>query len=135
LFNFRGGKEDFNELKKNNGGLNYIVAALDDSRLSKEKKLKYFRFFISKGCGVNDVSAINGARPLHIAASDGNAEIVELLLENGADPLLKSDPSGALNNMTPLEMAERFKKKITHIDYTKVIEVLRKAEENAKRNT
>jgi len=101
LFKFRGGKSDISVLKKEDGGLNYIVAAIDASSLSKEKKAKYLRYFISRGCGVNEISATNGLRPLHIAAIEGKAEVVELLLENGANPTLKSDLSVIGTSMTP----------------------------------
>jgi len=132
LFKFRGNKSDISALKKEDGGLNYIVAAIDASSLSIEKKAKYLRYFISRGCGVNEISATNGLRPLHIAAIEGKAEVVELLLENGADPTLKSEPSVIGTSMTPLEAAERSEKKNTHIDYKKVKEVLRQAEERRR---
>lgn len=129
LFNFRGGEEDIAELK-NNGGLNYITSALVNSKFSKDKKAKYLKYFISKGCGVNDVFSFDGFRPLHGAALSGDAEITVLLLANGADPLLKTEsPKGldTFKNMTPLEVAERAQIK-SQIDYSKVIDILRKAE-------
>lgn len=132
LFNFRGGKKDIADLKMNDGGLKYIVSALSDSKLSKEKKAKYIKYFISKGCGVNDVSSIDGLTPLHGAALSGDAEMIELLLENGADPLLKSKGPEVFKNMTPLEVVELSQKRRSDIDYTKVIEILRKAEDKRR---
>ncbi len=130
LFNLRGGKEDITELKLNNGGLNYIVSSLDNSDISMAKKAKYLQFFISRGCGVNDIAPANAFRPLHVAVVDGKADLVELLLLNGANPLLRSESSGGFKNMTPLEVATLLKKKNPHIDYSKVMEVLHKAEMN-----
>jgi hypothetical protein len=128
LFNFRGGKKDIAEFKMNDGGLNYIVSALSNSKLSKEKKAKYIKYFISKGCGVNDFSGIDGLTPLHGAALSGDADTTELLLANGADPLLKSKGPEVFNNMTPLEVVERANKKFPKKEYVKIIEILREAE-------
>lgn len=133
LFNVRGGKKDIAELKMNDGGLKYIVSALSHSKFSKEKKAKYIKYFISKGCGVNDFSGIDGLTPLHGAALSGDADTTELLLANGADPLLKSKGPEVFRNMTPLEVVELSQKKRSDIDYTKVIELLSKAEEKRRR--
>ncbi len=134
LFNLRGTNKDINELKTEDGGLNYVVAVLMTSNFSKEKKVKFLKYFISKGCTVNDISNIDGLRPLHTAVAVADTDMVKLLLENGADPFLKSAPTGMLKiSMTPLEMAESFQKKSTDRDYSKVIEALRKAEESAKK--
>jgi len=128
MFEFRCNRNDIIELKANDGGLNYVISALSDSGLSNEKKEKYIRFFISKGLGVNDVSAFDGFRPLHAAVIVGKADLVQMLLSNGADPLLRSKSSIGFKNMTPLEVTESMKKKNPQRDYSKVIEVLRKAE-------
>jgi ankyrin repeat protein len=129
LFNIRGSKKDIADLKMNDGGLHYVTSVLINSNLSKEKKAKYIHYFISKGCGVNDIFSFDGFGPLHGAAMFGDADTTELLLANGADPLLKSKSTVGFKNMTPLEIAELSQKKRSDIDYTKVIGLLRKAEE------
>jgi hypothetical protein len=133
LFNFRGGKADINELKTEDGGLNYIVSTLDASTFSEKKKQKYLKFFILRGCGVNALCPANGLRPLHIAAIDGKADVVELLLNNGANPLLKADSSSISGSITPLEAVEKLNNKNPSADYTKVVEILRKAEDKSRR--
>lgn len=50
---------------------------------------------------VNAQSSINGETPLHEAASIGNLDIVELLLNHGADPKIKN-----YFDATPLDIAE-----------------------------
>lgn len=139
LFNVRGGKKDIAELKMEDGGLNYIVSALSESKSSKEKKGKYIKYFISKGCGVNDISSFDGFSPLHVAALFNDAVTAELLLENGADPFLKSkspkgfEGSGAFINKTPLEVVEQANKKYPKKEYIKVIEILREAESKRRK--
>lgn len=53
---------------------------------------------IGRGANVNAITRAGKATPLHRAASAGHEEIVTLLLENGADPLLQdSDGLNALD--------------------------------------
>ncbi len=58
-------------------------------------------FLLHQGCDVNEASEI-GATALHIAAASGKSELVELLLEKGADPYV-------LNRLgySPLDIAEK----------------------------
>lgn len=53
---------------------------------------------------INSLHGVNGETLLHVAASKGNAPLVDLLLRHGADPSLKTTPSMS-TPMTPLELA------------------------------
>ncbi|MFC1736303.1 ankyrin repeat domain-containing protein [Candidatus Hydrogenedentota bacterium] len=64
----------------------------------------YVRFFIEKGADVNSVGSsdvsqfIDGARPLHLAIECPKAwEVIEMLLENGADPNAWADDMTTLH--------------------------------------
>lgn len=56
---------------------------------------------IVHNANVNAQNFINGDTPLHEAASIGNLDIVELLLNHGADPKIKN-----YTDATPLDIAE-----------------------------
>ena len=84
LFNFRGTKEDINVFQKENSGLSFVMAG------ESGKEMKLVKFFISKGADVNTLSPLGGLRPLHTEAFNGKADMVELLLANGAEPTLGS---------------------------------------------
>ena len=68
------------------------------------------RWLIDHGAGVNRRSTFGGSNhgegvtALHLAAQCGDASIVRLLLERGADPRLEDD----LYHSTPLGWAEHF---------------------------
>jgi ankyrin repeat protein len=56
---------------------------------------------ILHNANINVQSSINGETPLHEAASIGNLDIVELLLNHGANPKIKNH-----TDATPLDIAE-----------------------------
>ncbi|KAJ3067278.1 hypothetical protein HDU99_003574, partial [Rhizoclosmatium hyalinum] len=60
------------------GKSNPILAAV------KRGSLDIFKFFLDKGCDVNAVEKTSLSSPLHIAASNGNVEICEALLNHSA---------------------------------------------------
>jgi TolB-like protein len=87
------------------GGDTPLLAAVGNSRLEAA------RLLIERGADVNLTRNGDKASPLHYAACVGNAGIVQLLLEKGADP----DPGSAtcfvhssdIMTGTPLELAEK----------------------------
>ncbi len=62
--------------------------------------LNFVKRLIASGADVNAVNN-SGQSPLHIAAWQGNAEIIKVLLDNGADPNIGRD----FQNNTPLDNA------------------------------
>jgi hypothetical protein len=69
--------------------------------------------------GVNPNEAdTRGFRPLHVAAALGRADMVVLLLKNGADPRL-----GNRSNKTPRTLAQQY-------GYSKIVDLLSAAEGN-----
>ena len=97
----RGGKKLFAEM--NTFGMLALHSATSAGALES------VRFLVSEGIDPNykpegGYSArIRGQSPLHLAIATGNAEIVSLLLENGADAFA-ADSSGA----TPLHVATQY---------------------------
>eukprot|EP00002_Diphylleia_rotans_P003576 TRINITY_DN1246_c0_g1_i3.p1 TRINITY_DN1246_c0_g1~~TRINITY_DN1246_c0_g1_i3.p1 ORF type:complete len:1129 (+),score=201.52 TRINITY_DN1246_c0_g1_i3:275-3388(+) len=57
--------------------------------LSTTQRFEETRFVAQQGAQINDQDA-NGFRPLHYAAKEGNAGMIKVLLELGADPLATS---------------------------------------------
>ena len=61
------------------------------------------RLLIAEGADVNRQESASGLSALHLAARLSEVEIVEILLENGADPDLQDE-----NGWTPLHLAARY---------------------------
>jgi ankyrin repeat protein len=84
-------------LKNNKGSSPLLLACYQED---KKGALAVFTPLLEAGASVDDTDN-NKSTALHIAASVGNDELLDLLLQRGADPKLK-DSGG----FTPLKMAE-----------------------------
>ena len=60
------------------------------------------RLLLNAGADINKSSPTWRLTPLHVAARNGFPEIVDFLLENGADPAIRDKE----NNATPFEYAK-----------------------------
>jgi ankyrin repeat protein len=69
--------------------------------LSQRNKINVLTYLINKGVDINVKLEINGDTPLHCAAAFGHYEVVQLLLNSGADKNIKNK-----FGMTPLTYAK-----------------------------
>ena len=92
--------------------------------LSSRRKLTQVKMLLEQGTDPN-VPGKSGLYPLHMAARTGGKQVLELLLTHGADPMLV-DPSGC----TPQMIATKNPKSVKN----GCVEVLKKAEEDTKKN-
>lgn len=60
-------------------------------KAAKGDHFEVVQLLLSKGASVNFKSSKNDATALSLACSEGNMEIAEFLIRNGADPMLKMD--------------------------------------------
>ena len=96
----RGDRSRVRELLTSDAGLAAEAIARDPTRLVKAVELDHpgaVRLLAELGCDMNRIE--QGPPALHLAAYDGNREMVDLLLELGADPTVKdhnfnATPSG-----------------------------------------
>lgn len=84
----------FNE--EHRTGLHYLLA---NTSLNNNEKYNLAKLLIAKHAPV-DVPDTNGIRPLHLASTQQNSDLVILLLQNGAEP-----NSTDITYMTPLHYA------------------------------
>ena len=105
------------DLKNNKGSTPLLLACLNDeiSNLNKNAMMIFFKFLVDSGANVNEVDK-NAATPLHAAASSGNSNLIEFLLECKANP--KAKDSGG---MTPLKAAEFHQHKLPATIATKLV--------------
>ncbi len=75
--------------------------------------LEVVRYLLSVGASCNMVESTIGYTPLHWAASHGNLETIQILVEAGADPTV-ADYQGRL----PIDVAHRYGKG-AHVSYLK----------------
>lgn len=75
---------------------------------------------IHNGAKVNFTVSSNGYTPLHVATLYNEPKLVELLLNNGANPTARTTIG---DKMTPLELANKAQRK-TGKDYSDVIRLL-----------
>ena len=104
--------------------LNFIVNGygLGDS-WQKGAILKLSQGFINKGADIN--KRWDGFTPLQAAVLANEPIMVQLLLKNGADPILRLiSPGKPYDNMTALELAEYFASQKKR-DMERVIEILK----------
>ena len=74
------------ELRSKGGILGYdeVAASGELCELAKRGSLDLLQLLLQCGCEAN-AADYDGRRPLHLAASEGNKQIVELLLREGAN--------------------------------------------------
>ena len=94
-----------------------LIKAIESNNIKKVKE-----YLDGKILGLNKLNK-NGISPLHIAVINGNLEIINLLLEKGANPNLVS----LKKRQTPLHYAYIFK----NIETNKIINILLKYNANA----
>lgn len=80
MFQFRGTPGDI-EYLENGAGLAFFFGIED-----QDMRRRVMSFFLENGLSINKPSAIDGLPPLHAAILMNDAELVEFLLEHGADP-------------------------------------------------
>lgn len=95
LFAFRGSRQDIDVLHQGIGAL--FVAQGESAIPEREQMLK---FLIGKGLDVNRAD-MHELLPLHGAVLVNSVDEIRILLNNGANPLLKDNKFG----LTPLELA------------------------------
>ena len=87
--------------------LMFVVSGLYRERNSVEKSQKLFRHFQSIGCNINrpnkSQEGIAGLRPLHMVMLSRDLNLVNFLIEHGADKNLKISSPHSLAGYTTLD--------------------------------
>ena len=92
---------------------------------SEERMLQLLTMLVEKGVMINQVSSRYGSTALHVAAFYGKQKVVDLLIENGADPTIV-EKRGKTAAMLATERFEYFREKHEHWpSYQKISESLR----------
>ena len=98
----------------------YMQMALDVSKCKSDtmyhsvdnaRVKRGIKFALAQGEDINQMFS-NGLRPLHVAATLGNLELITYLMKQGAEPSLKSSENSrsARGAYTPLELIQENKK-------------------------
>lgn len=114
LFNFRLTEEDIKYLESRSG-LSFLFGIADHN-----KKYKFLEYFVAKGVSVNRPSAIDGLPPLHAAILENDEQLVEFLLQNGADPEQKDN----VKNLTAEEFVDFLVRARPSIDRREIKDLL-----------
>ena len=96
-----------------------VTALYEAARV--DASIETVRFLLEKGANVNKGMS-NGWKPIHLAVNNGNARMVKLLLDNGADVTVRNP-----DDQTPLKIAEKK-------GYSVIARMLREAEEKEYKN-
>jgi len=114
LLNFRLNKEDINFIKSRSG-LAFLFDIPD-----KTQRKALLEYFISKGVSTNYPGSIDGYPPLHAAIINNDYELVEFLINNGANPAQKDKNQ----NLTPVEFIEFLYEKDSSTDRSAIKNLL-----------
>ncbi|RZF80555.1 ankyrin repeat domain-containing protein [Pseudoalteromonas sp. CO325X] len=123
LFNYRSTNKDIAELELNSGLAFFF--GIDD----KEKRSKYIVHFLEHGASIDKHSHIDGLTPLHAAILLNEADLVKLIIDQGAD----LNQVELNSELTPLDFLKKIESTNTAIDRSQVSKVLHEAME--KRNS
>jgi ankyrin repeat protein len=98
-----------------------LMAAVRADNTEEVKKL------IDKGADVNSCTMLNGWSVLHYAAMNGNVEIVQALLNAGANPIYAGTKDGQANSAArrPLDLAQGMLNVVTGLQSSEIEAVLR----------
>ncbi|PAU79795.1 hypothetical protein CK501_11370 [Halovibrio salipaludis] len=110
LFQFRGTPSDI-EYLENRAGIAFFFGVENH-----EMRQRLISFFLKNGLSINQHSAISGYPPLHGAILMNDAQLVEFLLSNGADPTQKDER----HELTASEYLELLKHKNPQRDWSGV---------------
>gem|GEM_PF-697860 len=121
LFNHRVTEADIEFLERGAG-----LAFLFDIQ-NKEERNRRVAHFIEQGASLDKPSPIDGFPPLHAAILYNDLELVEMLVEKGAD-LEQADRH---HDLTPLEFAEFLSRRNEETDRGAILLVLSSATESA----
>ncbi len=117
LFQFGGKPSEIAEL--NHGiGIGWVIRARDES-----DRKKLVEFLLKKGVDINGLDQRSGISALHTAVLENDQSAIELLLHNGANPMIRDRD----HKQTPLEFAMELKVKPNQPDRTAIIQLLKNA--------
>lgn len=114
LFKF-GGKPDEIAALNQGAGVGWVIDAEDD-----EDRKKLVDFLLEKGVDINAMDRRSGLTILHGVVLENNLAAVELLLRNGASPMVKDREKRRI----PLEFALDLAGKPNQPDRTAIIRLL-----------
>lgn len=97
LHEYRGAKDDIALLKKRSG-LSFVFDVVD-----KNKRTQLLDFLLLKGSDIDGLSNVDGLTPLHAAILLNDIELLNYLLMNDANPLVK-DRDNSLTSKQFLEL-------------------------------
>ncbi|XOZ33651.1 ankyrin repeat domain-containing protein [Halomonadaceae bacterium KBTZ08] len=110
MFQFRGTPSDI-EYLENGAGIAFFFGIED-----QEMRRRVMSFFLENGLSINKPSAIDGLPPLHAAVLMNDPQLVEFLLEHGADPTQKDQK----HDLTASRYLELLKQKNPERDWSEV---------------
>lgn len=117
LFRFGGSPSEISDINRGAG----VLWAL--SAESTDDKIKLLRFLLQKGVNIDALDERSGVSALHAMVIENDVEGVDLLLKNGANPVVRDRMSGK----TPLEFALARQGKPGEPDQMPIINRLKKS--------
>lgn len=114
LFQFRGTSDDI-EYLESRSRLAFFFEVEDT-----EMRRRLMSFFLDNGLSINEASAIDGLPPLHAAVLMNDPQLVEFLLEHGADATQKDER----HELTASGYLDLLKQKNPERDWSQVAERL-----------
>jgi hypothetical protein len=118
LYEFRGSRDDV-AIINHDGSLIGLL-----STANKKDQVKLLEFLLNKGVDINGLDERSGISPLHAAVLDNDADVAELILKHGANPLLKDRK----RRLTPSGFARQLREKSNQPDRSAIIYLLDRAE-------
>ncbi len=106
LYEYRGTKDDIVQLKEGSG-LSFVFDVVN-----KKKRRNLLDYFLLKGSDINGISKVDGLTPLHASILLNDIELLDYLLTNNADPLVKD----RVNSLTSKQFLELLIKKDAFTD-------------------
>ncbi len=114
LFRFGLAADDVAQIN-HDGSLFHVVSTADQM-----DQVQLLEFLLKHGVAINGLDGRVGITALHGAALDNNVEVAELLLQHGADRLIRDRKHG----LTPFEFAQRAGEKSDRPDRTAMMRLL-----------
>lgn len=113
LYNLRKSPKEIKEMEQS-VGLNFIIAYQDSINIET------FEWLLDNGANINAISPIDSLPPLHAALLYDNMELIDIIMERGADTSIK----GSRKSLTPCEFLELLKPNKAETLYSDMIEAL-----------